>query len=418
MKTVLEILLVVWAVLAIVGCDRNDSHQHTSGHDDHAMEHDDHTTDEKGEHGGRILRQDDFALELAIVEAGIPPEFRVWASRNGAPLSPQNVELHITLTRLGGKVDQIQFAPQEDFLRGDREIYEPHSFLVSIHAKHDGQTYAWEYENFEGRTRINAELAKSFGLGTSLVEPQKLTEKVTLYGKIALDPARIARVSARFDGVLQKVSVSLGDKVKKGQVLARVESNESLSTYSIRSPIAGSITHRDANAGEPTDGRILFSVMDTSVVWAQLAIFPGNRGRVKVGDTVWINSVNEERTYQGKISYIDVMADQNQAVMARVELDNADGQWVPGTSVTAQVRVAEYTVPLAVKRSGLQSFRDFTVVYAQFGDQYEVRMLKLGRQDDEWVEVLSGIEAGTSYVSENSYLVKADIEKSGASHDH
>ena len=75
-------------------------------------------------------------------------------------------------------------------------------------------------------------------------------------------------------------------------------------------------------------------------------------------------------------------------------------------------------MPLAVKRTGLQTFRDFTVVYAQVGNEYEVRMLELGRQDDEWVEVLSGIEPGTRYVSANSYLVKADIEKSGASHDH
>jgi cobalt-zinc-cadmium efflux system membrane fusion protein len=66
----------------------------------------------------------------------------------------------------------------------------------------------------------------------------------------------------------------------------------------------------------------------------------------------------------------------------------------------------------------LQSFRDFTVVYAQVGDTYEVRMLELGRRDGQFVEVLGGLEAGTTYVTDNSYLVKADIEKSGASHDH
>ena len=78
----------------------------------------------------------------------------------------------------------------------------------------------------------------------------------------------------------------------------------------------------------------------------------------------------------------------------------------------------EVAVPLAVKKSGLQSFRDFTVVYARVGDTYEVRMLDLGRSDGEHVEVLGGLEPGTTYVTGNSYLVKADIEKSGASHDH
>ncbi len=70
------------------------------------------------------------------------------------------------------------------------------------------------------------------------------------------------------------------------------------------------------------------------------------------------------------------------------------------------------------ERSGLQSFRDFTVVYAQVGNEYEVRMLELGRQAGEWAEVLGGLEPGTRYVTENSYVIKADIEKSGASHDH
>lgn len=91
---------------------------------------------------------------------------------------------------------------------------------------------------------------------------------------------------------------------------------------------------------------------------------------------------------------------------------------IPGTWVSAQLQVAEYEVPLAVRREGLQTFRDFTVVYAQIGDEYEVRMLELGRQSDEWIEVLGGLAAGTAYVTENSYVLKADVEKSGASHDH
>ncbi len=71
-----------------------------------------------------------------------------------------------------------------------------------------------------------------------------------------------------------------------------------------------------------------------------------------------------------------------------------------------------------MKESGLQRFRDFTVVFAQVGDSYEVRMLELGARDGENVEVLGGLKPGTRYVAEQSYLIKADIEKSGASHDH
>ena len=78
----------------------------------------------------------------------------------------------------------------------------------------------------------------------------------------------------------------------------------------------------------------------------------------------------------------------------------------------------DYEVELAVNRAGLQRFRDFTVVFAQVGESYEVRMLELGRQDETHVEILSGLKPGTTYVTEQSFLIKADIEKSGASHDH
>ena len=73
-------------------------------------------------------------------------------------------------------------------------------------------------------------------------------------------------------------------------------------------------------------------------------------------------------------------------------------------------------MPLAVKRVGLQPFRDFTVVYAKIGNTYEVRMLDLGRQDDDWVEVLGGLEPGTTYVTNNSYVLKADVEKAMEGH--
>jgi cobalt-zinc-cadmium efflux system membrane fusion protein len=373
---------------------------------------------EKGPHGGRMLKDGKFAIELAIFETGVPPEFRVWVTESGTPIAPEKINLQVSLIRLGNKIDEINFRPQGDFLRGDTVIYEPHSFVVSIEANHNAKTYTWQYDNFEGRTKILPEIAQAFELETSIAGPQNLEEVITVYGQVVANPEKVSEVSARFDGVIQTIHVSIGDFIRKGQVLAKVESNESLSVYTIRAPISGVITARKANAGEQTDGRRLFTIMDTSSVWANLLVFPADRSRVQKGATVTVTPATGGNSLEGTISQINIMTDINQAVIARVELDNANGQLPPGTHVTGRVKVADYIVPLAVKRSGLQSFRDFTVVYAQIEDEYEVRMLDLGRQDHEWIEVLGGLEAGTHYVSKNSYLVKADIEKSGASHDH
>lgn len=413
MKNLFNVVLILLTSFFIQACEQMDMSDHSS----HA-EHNDHDDDRKGPHGGHMLTKDGFTLELSIFESGVPPEYRVWVTDNDQPVSPDHVDLQINLTRLGNIVDNIQFMPQGDFLRGDTEIYEPHSFVVSVEAKYKGNTYVWQYDNFEGRTTILPDIAQAFHLQTSVAGSQTMKEIVALYGQIDVNPKNKNEVSARFDGVIQSVDVSLGESVKKGQILAKVESNESLNTYNIRAPIDGVITQQVANIKEQTSGRRLFTITDTSNVWASLHIFPSERERIKKGAHVTITPSMGGQPYQGQISFINIISNANQSVTARIELTNTDGLLIPGTHITGHVKVAEYSVPLAVKRSGLQSFRDFTVVYAQIGNEYEVRMLQLGRQDDEWVEILGGLEPGTHYVSQNSYLVKADIEKSGASHDH
>ena len=124
------------------------------------------------------------------------------------------------------------------------------------------------------------------------------------------------------------------------------------------------------------------------------------------------------REFTGNVAYIEPSVRDDQARLVWVYVDNEKRQLSTGSFVKAEIEFATINVPLAVKRAGLQAFRDFTVVYAKVDKQYEVRMLELGRQDKVWVEVLGGLEPGTEYVSENSYILKADIEKSGASHDH
>jgi cobalt-zinc-cadmium efflux system membrane fusion protein len=255
-------------------------------------------------------------------------------------------------------------------------------------------------------------------LETGIAGPVEMRESIEAYGRVEPNAERLSIVSARFEGLIQSVLVSQGEYVKAGQLLLTVESDESLRSYQVTAPINGIVTERNANAGEPTAGRQLITIIDNSSVWVNLAIFPSNLQRVRAGAPVTVFFANGEGSVTGTIDRINVVADDNQAVMARVVLENTDGQFFPGSYVRAQIQVAEYAVALAVKRDGLQAFRDFTVVYAQIGDEYEVRMLELGRQDDEWAEVLSGLEPGARYVTTNSYLIKADIEKSGASHDH
>jgi cobalt-zinc-cadmium efflux system membrane fusion protein len=215
------------------------------------------------------------------------------------------------------------------------------------------------------------------------------------------------------------VRKTIGDTVQAGDVLAVIESNESLQPYQVRAPIAGRITGRAINTGEMSGDRPIFEVADTREVVAEFNVFPRHFATVKEGQAVTVRALEADMTYDGKLDVLATVADPaTQTIVARVRIDNAEGAWRPGMTVTGRVVTAEREAPLTVKNSGLQTFRDFTVVFAKVGDTYEVRMLELGESDGTVTEVLGGLKPGTSYVSENSFLIKADIEKSGASHDH
>jgi cobalt-zinc-cadmium efflux system membrane fusion protein len=403
--------LLVAALLGPVGCSRESAPRPGAAEQPEPEA-------PRGPNGGRLLTDGDFALELAIFEAGVPPEFHAWATQGGRPIAPREVELTVELARLGGAVDRIGFAPSGELLRGDAIVREPHSFDVSITAVHAGQTHRWAYESYEGRTTIAPDVAAAAGIETAIAGPGVIAETLVLYGVVNPDITRVREVRARFPGVIRSVSRQIGDTVRAGETLATIESNESLQTYTVSAPIAGVVTARHAEPGEQTDTGDLFEIADFSSVWAEFNVFPRDRARVRQGQSVAVTAEGGVED-SGTIGYLSPVGDRaSQSLAARVVLDNADGRWTPGQFVEGGVTLVETSVALAVPLAALQTFRDFDVVFARVGDTYEVRMLTLGRRDAAHVEVLDGLAPGTVYVAANSYLVKADIEKAGASHDH
>ncbi|MBV1930139.1 MAG: efflux RND transporter periplasmic adaptor subunit [Porticoccaceae bacterium] len=385
----------------------------------------------KGPSGGVMLEDGETSLELAIFERGVPPEYRAWINYQGQPITPSSQQkpvLEVRLTRLGGVVNSFAFTYKGDadntgYWLGDAVVGEPHSFYVEVSLKIAGNTHHWAWESYEGRVAIKADIAEQAGISTALAGPGRIQRTLTAYGNLVSGSENLSHIRARFAGQITRVNVNVGDRVKRGQVLAQVESSESLKRYSIFAPIDGVVTQRHANTGELALEQPLFSITNLTKVWAELKIFPQQRAAVKAVQVVSVKAAGSEQT--STIEQIIPM-DSGPYVLARAPLTNLDSNntspnnspWYPGQLVEAQIVIEEVDVPLVVDNRALQSFRDWTVVFIQIGENYEIRPLELGRSDKTHVEVLSGLNAGDSYVVENSYLIKADIEKSGASHDH
>jgi cobalt-zinc-cadmium efflux system membrane fusion protein len=409
--------------------DHDDLSSEASAKEEHGHAHhdDDHhannaepakTVPEAGPHGGKLLRGDGFEVEVTIFEDGVPPEFRLYGYRDGQPLPPNEVKAGIELRRLDKK-DLFTFQPREDYLLGDGVVREPHSFDVVVRAEHAGKKSEWTYESYEGRATIAPEYAKAAGIAVASAGPATIRETLTLHALVSADANRVAHVGARFPGLVKTVHRQLGDTVAAGDLLAVVESNESLQAYEVRAPQGGLVTERAASAGTVTGEAPLFVITDLSSVWVDISVFPSDAPKLSPGLPVTVRSLDDGTSTETVLApFLPATTGVSQTRVIRVTLDNRDGRWTPGQRVHAVVQLPPHEAPLAVKTTGLQAFRDFTVVFAQVGNTYEVRMLELGRTDGDFVEVLGGLDPGERYVTANSFLVKADAMKSGASHDH
>ncbi len=388
------------------------------GAEEHGDEHGE-AEYERGPHSGRMLREGDFALEITIFETGVEPQFRVFAYRNNEPLPPAEVQLAMALTRLGGQVDRFAFTPEADYLKGDGVVEEPHSFDVAVRATYGGATHEWAYESYEGRTTIAAAQAEAAGVRSEVVGPATIEETIALSGRVELQPQGRADIVAWYPGRIVSMTKEIGERVTRGETIARVTSRESLQTYAIPAPISGVVMARNANVGDVAETSPIYIIADARQVHAEFYVYPRDAERLRAGQPITVRSLSGDHTVRATIEAILPTADMmTQTIVAHVDLPNDDGAWRPGQAVEGAAVIAATEVPLAVRTRALQRFRDFTVVFAQVGETYEVRMLELGRQTPEWTEVISGIDPGTTYVTENAFLIRADVEKTGASHDH
>lgn len=267
-------------------------------------------------------------------------------------------------------------------------------------------------------TEIAKETAEASGIKTETAGGATVRETVSLTGRVTLNQNTTAQVKARFPGIVREVKKGQGETVRNGDILAQVESNDSLLTYPVKAPINGVILARDTNVGDVAGDKPIFTIANTSDVWAEFHIFPRDIDQIKSGQIVQVTSFEGEHTGKAPITVLSPIAEaSSQTIVARVTLPNTEGLWHSGMTVRGEVAVSEKEVPVAVKTSAIQRMEGKTVVFVQEGDRYTMRPIKTGMGDSQWTEVVDGLKAGENYVTENSFLIKADIGKSGAQED-
>lgn len=261
--------------------------------------------------------------------------------------------------------------------------------------------------------RERARLAESTFQREAMLWKEKITaEQDYLAAKSAKTEADINFASSR--AALLSFGLSEGDLKSLS-----LEQPGNLARLILRAPRSGRVTARDLAPGQRvTPESTLFTIADLDRLVAVLSATPAQLDGLQAGQPASVTQVNGQATGSGRVQVVSPqLSESSRAAAVYVALDKA-ANWKPGQFVKARITRAAAPAAVTVSNEALQSFRDWTVVYAKYGNQFEVRPVTVGRRNSQRSEILEGLAAGQEYVGKNSFLLKADIGKSEAEHDH
>ncbi|MFT5588709.1 MAG: cobalt-zinc-cadmium efflux system membrane fusion protein [Bradyrhizobium sp.] len=369
-----------------------DSHAEAGGHDDdkaHAEE-----GHEEPDHEEASVTMSEQQMKQNGVELGTAGPARLNSTLQliGAIHVNEDRMVHI-VPRLSGIVESVS-ANAGDTVRKGQVLA-----VISSHALADQRS-----ESIAAQQRL-ALARTTFAHEKSLWEEKISAEQDYLQARNALQEADIAAQSAR-----QKLA-ALG---------ANASTTVNLTRYEIRSPINGTVTDKRIAIGASLkDDTTIFIVADLSTVWADIVVPAKDLNAVSTGQQATVEAIAFAHEATGTLSYVGaVVGTQTRTASARIVLPNPKGVWRPGLPVTVRLVSASVDVAIAVPVTAIQTMNDAPTVFGRHGDSFEARPLTLGRSDGMFTEVLEGLRAGEQVAVRNSFLIKADLGKSGASHAH
>lgn len=295
------------------------------------------------------------------------------------------------------------------------------------HSEHEGEEHEDEHEGHdheEAHLELSEKAIKLAGIETDEVKMGNIKKSIELLGEIGLNEDRTTHVVPRFSGIVLEVYKNLGDNVQKGDLLAKVESNESFSAYQVKSLTSGTIIEKHITVGEFVSEETIFVISDLSKVWINLDVYPKDEQKIRLGQEVDIELLGTEKKTHGKISYISPIYSQlTRNVIARIILPNSNGSWKPGAFVKGRTYTeASKEVPV-VSADAVQIIDQETKVFIPEGDHEFLPVdVVIGEKSGKFVEIKSGLHVGDKYVSRGAFELKAKMITSSmdshAGHGH
>jgi len=202
------------------------------------------------------------------------------------------------------------------------------------------------------------------------------------------------------------------------------EPAELLTAFDITAPFNGTIIEKDITHGEVVrEDDDIFVIANLDTVWVDLRVPQKDVCSIKKGQEVTISGNANVTEAEGIIDYVHPLIDEKtRTKLVRVVLDNTSGLFQPGTFVTADVLVEKCNAKVVVAKSVIQDVDGKACVFVHNGQGFQPRPVTIGQSNTGYVEITAGLETGEIIVTQNSFRIKAQLEKAAggeqAGHGH
>jgi membrane fusion protein, heavy metal efflux system len=206
----------------------------------------------------------------------------------------------------------------------------------------------------------------------------------------------------------------------KKQIDALPSQPDGLSRYELRAPCAGTVIRKHCSLGEVLDCQSdAFMIADLTTVWAEITVYAADVGSVRPGQSVTLRADSLNLSATSTITYVaPVLNEATRAIHARAEIPNAKGQWRPGAFITASVVRESESVAMLIPTDAIQRLENRPVVFVYDKGEFQPRPVGVGRSSATHTEIVSGLKPGERLATKGSFLLKAELGKGQASHEH
>ncbi len=252
----------------------------------------------------------------------------------------------------------------------------------------------------QGPVTLSAAQSRSIGLTLATVDIRLLADTLTLNGEIQLFVDRKAEVSTRISGQVTDLYVQLGDRVRPGQRIARVQARlvgDPPPSVDVSSPKGGVVDAVNIAVGQSVEpATALFQVSDRSQVNLVARVYEEDLGKVQVGQDARIHTLSyPDRVFDGKVTLIGPALDPaSRTAQVWFRLANPDGLLKPNLFAKAVVVLKRNETALAVPNAAIIEANGEKFVFVRQGAVFNRVEIAIGVGDDEYTEVTDGLVPG------------------------